>query len=95
MYRSSFIFFVLVLTLLTTAFFCYLDARSRIKNMQDNKIIINRVEKYYLTDLVIFSDASYMRHLTQSDFFVPFQDNPISFDIYPTASLVKPPHLIF
>lgn len=95
MYRESLVFFTLIIVLFAISVFCIIDAKYRIKNENENKVKIIMARKYYLTDLAIFSDASYLRHITQSDFFAPFQDNPVSFDIFPTSSLVKPPHLIF
>lgn len=44
-----------------------------------------------LTDLCLFTEASYTRHLTQADLHTPFQDAPISLDHFPSGSLVQPP----
>jgi hypothetical protein len=44
-----------------------------------------------LTDLALFTEARYGRHLTQSDLHTAFQDHPLSLDHFPTGSLVAPP----
>ena len=48
-----------------------------------------------LTDLCIFTEARYTRHLSQADLQSPFQDYPTAFDHFPSGSLVRPPgHLL-
>jgi hypothetical protein len=49
------------------------------------------VEELSLTDLCLFTDAHYLRNLTQADHHAPFQDNPAAFDYFPSGSLVVPP----
>jgi len=43
-----------------------------------------------LTDLALFTEARYTRHPSQADLFTPFQDHPLSFDHFPSGSLVRP-----
>lgn len=43
-----------------------------------------------LTDLALFTEARYTRHPSQADLFTPFQDHPLSFDHFPSGSLVSP-----
>ena len=45
-----------------------------------------------LTDLCLFTEARYTRHLSQADLHSPFQDYPLSFDLFPSGSLVRPPY---
>ena len=45
-----------------------------------------------LTDLCLFTEASYTRHLAMTDLNTPFQDSPGSFEHFPTGALVAPPH---
>jgi len=45
-----------------------------------------------LTDPAIWTEARYTRHPSQADFFSPFQDAPGSFDHFPAASIIAPPH---
>jgi hypothetical protein len=50
--------------------------------------IVRRLE---LTDLCIFTEANYTRHLSQADLHTPFQDSPMSLEHFPSGSLVMPP----
>ena len=53
------------------------------------------VRELQLTDLCLFTEARYTRHLSQSDLQSPFQDYPTAFDHFPSGSLVLPPaHLL-
>ncbi len=47
--------------------------------------------KMELTDLALFTEARYVRHLSQADLFTPFQDAPASFEHFPSGTLVAPP----
>ncbi len=44
-----------------------------------------------LTDLCLFTDARYTRHLSQADLHSAFQDYPASPEHFPSGSLVPPP----
>jgi hypothetical protein len=53
------------------------------------------VRELDLTDLCLFTEASYTRHLAMTDLNTPFQDSPGSFEHFPTGALVSPPsHLV-
>ena len=47
------------------------------------------VKKLGLTDLALFTESRYTRHPSQADLFTPFQDHPLSFDHFPSGSLVN------
>jgi hypothetical protein len=49
------------------------------------------VKELELTDLCFFTEARYTRHLSQADSNTPFQDYPLSFEHFPSGSLVMPP----
>ncbi len=49
------------------------------------------VRQFGLTDLALFTEARYTRHLSQADFHSAFQDHPMAFEHFPTGSLVPPP----
>ncbi len=51
----------------------------------------NLVRDLELTDLCLFTEASYTRHLSQADFHTPFQDYPMSLEHFPSGSLFSPP----
>ena len=43
-----------------------------------------------LTDLCLFTEARYNRHLSLADLHSPFQDNPMAFDTFPSGSITMP-----
>lgn len=49
------------------------------------------VQRLGLSDLCLFTEASYTRHLSQADLHTPFQDYPMSLEHFPSGSLVMPP----
>jgi hypothetical protein len=49
------------------------------------------VGKLGLTDLCLFTEASYTRHPSQTDLHTPFQNGPMSLEHFPSGSLVTPP----
>lgn len=49
------------------------------------------VERLGLTDLSLFTEARYTRHLSQADAHAPFQDHPFAIEHFPSGSLVTPP----
>ncbi|MBT1070944.1 hypothetical protein [Pelotalea chapellei] len=57
------------------------------------KIVL--VKQLELTDLCLFTEASYTRHLSMTDLSTPFQDSPMALEHFPTGALVEPPpHLV-
>ena len=52
------------------------------------------VGKLDLTDLCLFTEASYTRHLSMADLHTPFQNGPMSLEHFPSGSLVTPPAAI-
>jgi len=53
--------------------------------------VTHLVRDLELTDLSLFTEARYTRHLTQSDYHAAFQDHPFAIEHFPTGSLVMPP----
>jgi len=49
------------------------------------------VKRLALTDLCLFTEASYTRHLSQADLSTPFQDAPTALEHFPSGSLTVPP----
>ena len=49
------------------------------------------VRRLGLTDLCLFTEARYTRHLSQADGFAAFQDHPGAQEHFPSGSLVPPP----
>ncbi len=48
------------------------------------------VQRLGLTDICLFTEARYTRHLSQADRHAAFQDNPCSLDHFPTGSIALP-----
>ena len=48
-------------------------------------------QTFELTDLCLFTEANYTRHLSQADFHTPFQDSPMSLEHFPSGSIAAPP----
>ena len=44
-----------------------------------------------LTDLCLFTDASYTRHLALADRHAPLQEHPLCLEHFPAGSLTSPP----
>jgi hypothetical protein len=44
-----------------------------------------------LTDLCLFTEARYTRHLSQTDLHSAFQDHPVGLEHFPTGSIAGPP----
>lgn len=81
--------FLALLLLFAHAFF------EQIKALPHLTTKIRMVHDYQLTDLSLFTDAGYTRHPSMADLNTAFQDHPLSFEHFPSGSLVIPPrHLI-
>jgi hypothetical protein len=52
------------------------------------------IRDFGLTDLCLFTEASYTRHLSQADSHTPFQDYPMSLEHFPSGSMLSPPGTI-
>jgi hypothetical protein len=53
------------------------------------------VQELGLTDLALFTEARYTRHLSQADLHTAFQDHPLALEHFPSGSLLAPPaHLL-
>ncbi len=49
------------------------------------------VRQLQLTDLCLFTEATYTRHPSMTDISTPFQDAPLSLEHFPSGGLVGPP----
>lgn len=49
------------------------------------------VKRLGLTDLSLFPEARYTRHLSQADWHSAFQDHPLSLEHFPSGSFTLPP----
>jgi len=49
------------------------------------------VADHGLTDLSLFTEARYTRHISQADLHSAFQDHPVSLEHFPSGSYLLPP----
>ena len=68
-----------------------LSASYHDKTLTEKKLL---VQKLGLTDLCLFTEARYTRHLSQADLHSAFQDHPMGFEHFPSGSMVLPTVLI-
>ena len=47
-----------------------------------------------LTDLCLFTDASYTRHLALADLHAPLQEHPLCLEHFPAGALAGPPETL-
>lgn len=62
-----------------------------LSRLQDNRAL---VKKLGLTDLCLFTEASYTRHPSQTDMNTPFQDCPLCLDYFPSGSFLMPSEIL-
>lgn len=90
--RKSSVFFVFISAnvLLICLMFVHAVIRQRtdLSWLRGKAAIVRDME---LTDLSLFTDARYTRHLSQADLHSPFQDYPGSFEHFPSGCLIQPP----
>lgn len=58
---------------------------------KDLDLMSRQVRTLELTDLCLFSEASYTRNLSLADRFTPFQDSPMTFEHFPSGAVAGPP----
>jgi len=69
----------------------YWVSKASLPHLQEKSEMVKTLQ---LTDLCLFTEASYTRHLSQADLHTPFQDSPMAFEHFPSGSLVPPPEMI-
>jgi hypothetical protein len=57
----------------------------------DVVVLQEMAEGLMLTDLAIWSEATYARHPSQADLFSPFQEYPSAIEHFPSGSILAPP----
>jgi len=95
MIRKSSFWLVFLATAIVLFFLMFLHASSAekaaIRVMQKKAAMVRTLA---LTDLCLFTEANYTRHLSQADIHAPFQDSPLSLEHFPSGSLAMPPPTI-
>jgi hypothetical protein len=86
----------LFLCFIAMAMFCFLAMMVHASFLEKKGAHILRmkaemVRTLALTDLCIFTEASYTRHLSMTDAYTPFKDLPVSLEHFPSGALVMPP----
>jgi hypothetical protein len=67
-----------------------LKKRDDLTRLHDTTLMVRSLG---LTDLCLFTEASYTRHPSLADVHTPFQDSPTALEHFPSGSLVIPPQL--
>jgi hypothetical protein len=80
--------FLILLFLFAHAFFHETHAGPLLR---ENSELVQTLE---LSDLCLFTEASYTRHLTQADLNTPFQDYPVCLEHFPSGSILMPPQML-
>jgi len=73
---------------------CLMFAHASLKKNADMPSLKEKMEivkALELTDLCLFTEANYTRHLSQADLHTPFQDSPMSLEHFPSGSIAAPP----
>jgi len=90
--RKSNIF--LIYLAINIVILCLMFAHASLKKRADMASLKEKMEMVKaleLTDLCLFTEANYTRHLSQADLHTPFQDSPMSLEHFPSGSMVPPP----
>jgi len=90
---NLFLIYLAINILLLFVMFTHASLRER-ADMESLKEKVEMVERLELTDLCLFTEANYTRHLSQADLHTPFQDSPMSLEHFPSGSLVAPPMIL-
>jgi len=61
------------------------------ESISEKERMVRRLE---LTDLCLFTEASYTRHWSQADLNTAFQDSPMSLEHFPSGSILPPPRTL-
>jgi hypothetical protein len=91
MRKSNLFFLYLAINLIL---FCLMFAHASFKKNKEIWFIKEKaemVQRLGLTDLCLFTEANYTRHLSQADLHTPFQDSPMSLEHFPSGSIAPPP----
>ncbi len=67
------------------------SAKARQGNLGEKAELVKTLK---LTDLCLFTEARYTRHLSQADLNTAFQDHPLSLEHFPSGSFTQPPESI-
>ena len=90
--RKSTVLFITQGVLLALVLALFVHAAVATRNAASRlEASLSMVARLGLTDLCLFTDARYSRHPSMADLNTAFQDYPMSFEHFPSGSLVPPP----
>jgi hypothetical protein len=93
--RKSSLFLIFLVAGITLLTLMFVHASVRMKaGAASLRITSDLVGKLALSDLCLFTEASYTRHLSLADLHTPFQNGPLTLEHFPSGSLVAPPAVI-
>ena len=86
---------ILILFLSTSSLLVLLTAVDASIRQKNAEVVLQKrtqlVKDFKLTDLALFTEARYTRHLTQADLHTAFQDHPMAMEHFPSGSFYLPP----
>jgi hypothetical protein len=85
---STFVLVAAALLLFMSAIYPALAANRHTRDIEAKRLLVQR---WQLTDLCLFPEARYTRHISQADLHSAFQDHPGAKDHFPAGSMVSPP----
>ena len=90
--RKSNLFFLYLVVNLILLSLMFIHAsfkkEATLESIEEKREMVRVLE---LTDLCLFTEANYTRHLSQADLHTPFQDSPMSLEHFPSGSIAVPP----
>ena len=93
--RKSNLFFIYVALNVILLFLIFTHAsftrKAGMEFLEEKAALVKQLQ---LTDPCLFTEASYIRHLSQADLHTSFQDSPLSLEHFPSGSLVAPPKIL-
>jgi hypothetical protein len=90
MRKSSLFFYSLITELMLLSLLLLHGATGKDKQQENLQEKAMLVETLQLTDLCLFTEARYTRHLSQADLNTAFQDHPVSLEHFPSGSFTQP-----
>jgi hypothetical protein len=86
---TSFLLFTAI-SLLAFAMFSLHADYSTTKAEPQRRYRSQLVKELQLTDLCLFTEARYTRHLSMADTHSAFQDHPVALEHFPSGALTRP-----
>jgi hypothetical protein len=80
-----------LLLLIALGFHASYRRQAALMSLAEKREMVRSLE---LTDLCLFTEANYTRHISQADLHAPFQDHPFSLEHFPSGSLLQPPEML-